>query len=79
MTKYGKNRTMFYSCERYPNCTFSSWDLPTNEKCPKCGDMLLKKKGKNHILVCRNAQCDYKAEIPEEAQTEVHGGTETEE
>ena len=41
--------------------------------------MLLKKKGKNHILVCRNAQCDYKAEVPEEAQTEVQNGPETEE
>ena len=43
-------------------------DLPGMVKCPKCGDMLLKKKGKNHIMVCRNAQCDYKAEVPEEAK-----------
>ncbi len=58
--KYGKGRKMFYSCEKYPECKFSSWDMPTNEKCPVCGDMLLRKKGKNQ-LVCRNEKCGYKA------------------
>ena len=37
MTKYGRNKTVFYSCSGYPECDFSSWDLPTNEKCPQCG------------------------------------------
>ncbi len=68
VTKYGKNRTVFYSCSRYPECKFSSWDIPTNEKCPKCGGMLLRKKGKN-LLVCRNPECDYRAEAPAEAET----------
>ncbi|MCI6635143.1 MAG: type I DNA topoisomerase [Eubacteriales bacterium] len=68
VTKYGKNRTVFYSCSRYPECKFSSWDIPTNEKCPKCGGMLLRKKGKN-LLVCRNPECDYRAEAPAETET----------
>ena len=29
----------FYGCERYPECDFSSWDMPTNDKCPKCGEI----------------------------------------
>ncbi len=58
--KYGKSRKMFYSCENYPKCKFSAWDMPTTEKCPVCGDMLLRKKGKNQ-LICRNAECGYKA------------------
>ena len=59
VTKYGKNRTMFYSCERYPNCNFSSWDLPTHEKCPSCGDMLFYKKAKK-CVVCKTKNCGYK-------------------
>lgn len=68
VTKYGKNRTVFYSCSRYPECKFSSWDVPTNDTCPKCGGMLMRKKGKD-LLVCRNPECDYRAEAPVEAET----------
>ena len=78
VTKYGKNRTVFYSCSRYPDCKFSSWDIPTNEKCPKCGGMLMKKKGKN-LLVCRNPECDYRTEAPQEDEQSItpnDGGTE---
>ena len=60
----GKNRTAFYSCSSYPKCKFTSCDTPTNEKCPVCGGMLLKKRGKN-MYVCINKDCSYKAEIPE--------------
>ena len=64
MTKFGKNHTVFYSCERYPECDFSSWDMPVNEKCPQCGGLLFRKKGKN-LLVCHNRDCGYSREIPE--------------
>lgn len=70
VTKYGKNKTVFYSCEKYPECQFSSWDMPTNEKCPKCSSMLFKKKSKN-LVVCKKEGCDYKAEIPEQAQSKA--------
>ena len=61
VTKHGKNRTVFYSCERYPECSFSSWDAPTQEKCPDCGGILFVKKGKN-MLVCHDKECGYKRE-----------------
>ncbi len=57
--KNGKNKTLFYSCENYPTCDFSSWDMPTNEKCPDCGEMLFCKKGQS-LYVCRNKACGYK-------------------
>ena len=60
--KTGRNKTVFYSCERYPACDFSSWDMPTAEKCPNCGDMLFRKKGKA-LLVCHNKPCDYSREV----------------
>jgi DNA topoisomerase-1 len=31
-----KGRT-FYGCERYPDCTFTVWDRPSPEPCPRCG------------------------------------------
>ncbi len=61
--KNGKNRTVFYSCEKYPTCDFSSWDMPTNEKCPDCGEMLFRKKGQA-MHVCHNKDCGYKKAIP---------------
>ncbi len=40
----GKKRVTFYSCEKYPECSFSTWDRPTDVKCPKCGKMTVYKK-----------------------------------
>lgn len=50
-TKRGKT---FYACEDRENCNFMSWDIPTGEKCPKCGKYLIK-KGKK--IKC--SACDY--------------------
>ena len=62
--KNGKNKTVFYSCEKYPTCDFSSWDMPTNEKCPDCGEILFRKKGQS-IIFCHNKSCNFKKEIEE--------------
>ena len=62
--KNGKNKTVFYSCEKYPTCDFSSWDMPTNEKCPDCGEILYRKKGQS-IYFCHNKSCNFKKEIEE--------------
>ena len=61
LIKTGRNKTVFYSCERYPECDFSSWDMPTAEKCPRCGQMLFRKKGKP-MLLCHNKDCGYRVE-----------------
>ncbi len=60
----GKRKNVFYSCEKHPECDFVSWDLPTKELCPECGNMLYVKKGKN-LLVCHEKDCGYKREIAE--------------
>ncbi len=41
-----KKKRMFYGCDRFPTCDFVSWDKPINRPCPKCGGMLVEKKGK---------------------------------
>jgi DNA topoisomerase-1 len=60
---------VFYSCERYPECDFSSWDMPVNEKCPDCGETLFRKKGRVPMIVCHNERCGYKRKA-EESQKE---------
>ena len=50
-TRKGK---IFYGCNNYPKCKFASWDLPTTEKCPECGSILVVK---NKKIKC--SKCDY--------------------
>lgn len=54
--KSKKGKT-FFSCERYPECKFMSWDVTTGKKCPKCSSPLIL-KGKN--IKCSNKTCSYK-------------------
>ena len=51
-----KTGKVFYGCTAYPECDFYSWDVPTGESCPKCGECLVKIKDK---VVCSNKKCDY--------------------
>ncbi len=66
--KYGKNKTVFYSCEKYPECGFSSWDMPINEKCPDCNEILFRKKGKA-LIVCHNKDCGYSRPASDEGKS----------
>ena len=66
LIKHGRKKSVFYSCEKYPACKFSTWDIPQEEKCPECGGLLLKKKGKD-LIYCLNESCGFTktAEKPE--------------
>ena len=61
ISKFTKSKKQFYSCVNYPKCQFSTWDIPTDKKCPVCSDILLRKKNKNYVY-CRNENCDYSIE-----------------
>ena len=52
-TKKGR---IFYGCEGYPECDFSSWQRPSKKKCPKCGGLMIE-KGKK--LVCADIECGH--------------------
>ncbi|MFO7611794.1 MAG: type I DNA topoisomerase [Clostridia bacterium] len=62
--KTTRKNKKFIGCENYPTCDFSSWNLPTEGNCPKCGTFLTKGRidYKPHI-VCPNPACDYKEQI----------------
>ena len=56
-TKTGKK---YVSCSNYPECKFSSWNIPTKDKCPKCGEFIEIAQGKRgRYLKCSNKDCDY--------------------
>ena len=57
IARKSKKGKIFYSCTGYPDCKFMSWDIPTAEKCPKCGKFLYK-KGESYK--CSNPECDFK-------------------
>ncbi|HBA68709.1 MAG TPA: type I DNA topoisomerase, partial [Lachnospiraceae bacterium] len=51
----------YYGCENNPECDVMTWQKPSAEKCPKCGNMLLEKGNK---LVCSDNACGYIIEKP---------------
>lgn len=56
--KISKRGKVFYSCNQYPACDFATWDPPTGEKCPLCGDLLLHRKNRHEDRIyCHNEKC----------------------
>lgn len=52
--KKSKKGKVFYGCNNFPKCKTAFWDMPIDEKCPKCNS-LLTVKGKK--IKC--SSCDY--------------------
>ncbi len=52
--KMSKKGRRYYGCSGFPDCDFMSWARPTNEKCPKCGSMMVER---GQHLVCSNDEC----------------------
>jgi len=62
--KRTKKGRIFYGCSNYPNCEFNSWQEPVQEKCPKCGGMMVIRQTKNSkTLSCINEKCGYNKNI----------------
>ena len=69
LEKKSQKNARYYGCEKNPTCDFMSWNLPTDEKCPDCGKMLLKRSLRGRILpnskVCIDEGCTYNQKKPE--------------
>jgi len=61
--KKSKKGRKYYGCEKSPECEFISWNLPTGEKCPECGEFLVEKGRKKRLVAC--SACAYAVEAPE--------------
>lgn len=65
-SRYGK---IFFSCGRYPDCSYAIWNKPVARPCPDCDWPILtlkttKRKGTE--LVCPQKECGYTAPADEE-------------
>lgn len=56
--KKSKRGKLFYGCTSYPECDFTSWDKPTDEKCPTCGGIMFEKAGRGKRKYC--PECEEK-------------------
>lgn len=70
IARRSKKGRKFFGCSRFPECDFVTWDRPAKVKCPKCGDLMVEKKGagKGDFLRCTNKNCSYKL-TPEKKTT----------
>ncbi len=65
-SRYGK---IFFSCSRYPDCSYAIWNKPVARPCPDCGWPILSlktTKRKGTELVCPQKECGYAAPADEE-------------
>ncbi|MBQ1613114.1 MAG: topoisomerase DNA-binding C4 zinc finger domain-containing protein, partial [Selenomonas sp.] len=53
-------------CKNYPECDYTTWDQPQQEKCPKCGAFMLKHHYKNGrgLTYCSNDDCETRIDHP---------------
>ena len=61
-----KRGRLFYGCERYPDCDFTTWDAPQKEPCKECGAaMFLHRMKKGGALIyCCNENCSTRQSHP---------------
>ena len=45
LIKKSKRGKDYYGCEHNPECGFMLWDMPLDKKCPKCGKIMVKRRG----------------------------------
>lgn len=59
--KISKKRKVFYGCNRYPECSWVSWDKPINKQCPKCNSLLAERRFRGRLsgYKCTNPECNY--------------------
>jgi DNA topoisomerase-1 len=64
-----KRGNTFFSCNRYPECTFAAWDQPVMEPCPRCAapfvtEKVTKRSGT--VRRCVREGCGWQARLDED-------------
>jgi DNA topoisomerase I len=64
-----KGKRVFYGCNRYPECDFTTPNQPIVEPCPKCGaPFIVEKRSKSGVFrACIREGCDWEMAVQEEA------------
>ncbi len=59
LKKKSKNGYWYYGCEKFPECTFMTWDVPQEAKCEVCGKTMYKRSGRGpKKAFCANPECE---------------------
>ncbi len=62
---------VFFGCERYPECDYTSWDLPVDDLCEKCGGHMVRKYDRKHdqaYNLCINEECKHRQNVETEEE-----------
>lgn len=63
--------TIFYGCNKYPDCDFVLWKPPIGEDCPECKAPLIKNVLKRGTFIqCSSKTCKYSRDFVEEETEE---------
>ena len=58
LKRKSKRGYAYYACERGAACGFMTWDVPTDQDCPVCGQTMFKKSGRGFKKpFCINPAC----------------------
>ena len=85
LKRKSKRGFAYYACEQGPACGFMTWDVPTDQDCPVCGQTMFKRSGKGRMKpFCINESCPqflpedqrgyYRKKTTEEKAEEVPAG-----
>ena len=57
--KRSRRGMTFYGCSRYPDCSFVTWDRPTEQRCETCGYPMGERtyRGRALGMRCTNESC----------------------
>jgi DNA topoisomerase-1 len=61
VVRWSKKGKKFYGCSLYPACDYISWEEPSNERCPQCGQVLMVKHSRKEgrRLACPAEGCGF--------------------
>ena len=59
LKRKSKRGYAYYACERGAECGFMTWDVPTDQDCPVCGQTMFKRSGRGAMKpFCINPECE---------------------
>ena len=59
LKRKSKKGYAYYACETGAACGFMTWDVPTDQDCPACGQTMFKRSGKGRMKpFCINEKCE---------------------